>query len=980
MSTVSAPAFGVLLRRFRQAAGFTQEGLAERAGLSPEGISALERGVNRSPRKDTIALLADALALGAAERALLEAAARKRTTSSPPGLHPPRAMGEEPAPLVGREHELARVVEHLSSNGPAALLITGEPGIGKSRLLKEAADRAVAAGWNVLWGGCRRRGSQEPFAPLLGVLEQYCARRSPAQLRTELAGCEWIVRLLPELAPVVAAPAAGWTLPLEQERRLMFAAVSRLLGTLAGPAGTLLVLDDLQWAESDGLDLLASLLHASTDAPIRLLGAYRDTELPTRSPLVATVADLAHEGLVAQLPLAPLDSQASAALLYALLDAPSVDGQALADEIGARAGGVPFFLVSSVQAVRAGAAETVPWNIAQSIRQRVAALPEIAQEALGIAAIIGQRSSRTLLTAIALRRGGDEEQLVGAIEAACKARLLVEAGEDAYAFANDLIREVIARELGAARRAAVHRRVAEALEAQAGAPPVDELAYHYSHAGAPEKAATYFERAGMRAAGMGAHASAEGYFAALVDRREALGQALAAAQAREWLGAARTALAQYDRALVDLEAAAQAYGSAGDGESAARVAVLIGQVHADHGTAAEGAARLRPVLAAAEAQQYSPRVRAALNDMLAQLLHLAGHYTEQLTVAERAAELARVADDAPLLAQVEMRRGNALRMLGRMTEAAHVLEDIVRLAEEAGEARTLAFALDNVSVVYLLRGELERSDQCVERALALAERLGDPLVLQLMLVRRGVNAFGLGAWERAQRCFERAAEMMHQVGESWVAAYTSLGLGQLRLARGEIATATPALAESIQLAERIGDLQALRWAQCAAAELDLLEGRPSAARDRLVPLLDRPGQQEGLVTYLLPYLAWAELDGGDQERAAQTLAASLERARSEDIRLALVDALRVRALFALQERDWSAVASALDEGLALSQAMRYPYAEAKLLYTYGMVYAQQGAPEAARERLRAASAVLDALGERLYQTRVTRALAGLPRA
>src|SRR5258706_15502293 len=254
-----------------------------------------------------------------------------------------------------------------------------------------------------------------------------------------------------------------------------------------------------------------------------------------------------------------------------------------------------------------------------------------------------------------------------------------------------------------------------------------------------------------------------------------------------------------------------------------------------------------------------------------------------------------------------MRRGNALRMLGRMTEAAHVLEDIVRLAEEAGEARTLAFALDNVSVVYLLRGELERSDQCVERALALAERLGDPLVLQLMLVRRGVNAFGLGAWERAQRSFERAAEMMHQVGESWVAAYTLLGLGQLRLARGEIATATPALAESIQLAERNGDLQALRWAQCAAAELDLLEGRPGAARDRLVPLLDRPGQQEGLLTHLLPYLARAELDDGDRERAAETLAASLVRARCEDIRLALGAALRRRAQFALPERYWSPV-------------------------------------------------------------------------
>src|SRR5260370_42607289 len=98
----------------------------------------------------------------------------------------------------------------------------------------------------------------------------------------------------------------------------------------------------------------------------------------------------------------------------------------------------------------------------------------------------------------------------------------------------------------------------------------------------------------MRAAGMGAHASAEGYFAALVDRREALGQALAAAQAREWLGAARTALAQYDRALVELEAAAEVDRSAGGGGSAAPGAVPIGQAPRAHGTPAGGAARRRP--------------------------------------------------------------------------------------------------------------------------------------------------------------------------------------------------------------------------------------------------------------------------------------------------------------------------------------------------------------------------------------------------
>src|SRR5215472_2783325 len=160
MRTLPSQSFGTLLRRYRQAAGLTQEELAERARLSRDAIEALERGTRRTPRKATLALLAEALALTAPERALLEAAVRRsgRVVSPPPAREAVLQLGMSAAwPLVGRVRELTLLEQHLAGAGPPMLLLAGEPGIGKSRLLDEAAERANVRGWMVLRGGCHRQ-------------------------------------------------------------------------------------------------------------------------------------------------------------------------------------------------------------------------------------------------------------------------------------------------------------------------------------------------------------------------------------------------------------------------------------------------------------------------------------------------------------------------------------------------------------------------------------------------------------------------------------------------------------------------------------------------------------------------------------------------------------------------------------------------------------------------------------------------------
>jgi tetratricopeptide (TPR) repeat protein len=135
------------------------------------------------------------------------------------------------------------------------------------------------------------------------------------------------------------------------------------------------------------------------------------------------------------------------------------------------------------------------------------------------------------------------------------------------------------------------------------------------------------------------------------------------------------------------------------------------------------------------------------------------------------------------------------------------------------------------------------------------------------------------------------------------------------------------------------------------AELDIQEGRPAAARDLLLPLLDRLGLHECEVTRFLPVLAWAHLELGEIEQAAAVVQQALARARPEQMRLVLVEALRVGAMVAIAQGYLDDAAQSLEEGLDLARSMPYPYAETRLLQLQTVLDAEMGEPEAAGARL-----------------------------
>ncbi len=903
---------------------------------------------------------------------------------------------------MGRASELAEVKQHLSTAEAAPLLLlAGQPGIGKTRLLTEMAVWAHEQGFTVLRGGCRRGSEQSSFSPIVEALADHVRRLRDAGRRPPVDGCGWLVRLLPELADLIPVPA--WAVPSAQERRLMFAAAARFLSNVSGPAGTLLLLDDLHWAGADAFDLLTSLVSTPEETPLRVIGAYRDTDVGAEHPVTVLQADLAREGGVYHVSVSPLAPADATALVASILLPTTAADTAQAEHLAQWAGGVPFHLVSCANGVRAGGWDgagptKLPFAVAASISQRMGRLSPATQTVLRSGAVIGRELPTWLVVAVAVRTDLDEEAVVSALEEACHAQLLHEAGDDTYEFTHDLIHESIRAGIPPALRRKLHRRIADALERQPTRIDrrVADLAHHLLEAGEREHALPYVLQGGDQAEAIYAHTEAEQHYRTAVELAQEVGDERREAEALEKLAPVLRFVTRYEEALALSERAATRYQNLGDVEGEGRALSLVCWIcwmqRLDLHRLDQVIARAEAFLSVSAARKLSPLVQAQLHSRLGRLLIERGRVREDgaaavadlqraLALAARGIDLAQAYRPGETLARVRATHANALLELGRLDEAVQAFEAVVPLADAPGALVPAAVALASAQYIYLCQGDFKRSHEYIERALALVERTGDMVSTVGIMVSRGRLAYYTGDWGQARTEFERAAALsaasMAEGNLTVQFSRAGLELGLLCLAEGQWEASTSYLAEPLEYAERWRDLHILRVASGMVAERDLLEGRSQAARERLAPLLDRQGMQEFQVQYVLPPLAWACLECGETE-LAQTLAAwSVTRAIANGQRLFLVDALRVQALIAMGLGRWRKAEANVKKSLALSQDIRYRYATAKSLYVYGQLYGAKGYPAQACEKYQAACAICEQLGEGLYRPHIERALTAL---
>ncbi|HEX5900231.1 MAG TPA: AAA family ATPase [Solirubrobacteraceae bacterium] len=402
--------------------------------------------------------------------------------------------------FVGRERELAGLsaaLERAADGRPAVALVSGESGVGKTRLVAELAAGARAQGARVLTGDCVDLGDGElAYAPIVSALRGLDVG--------ELDGAAGLAPLLPQLDP----PEAGAQSALSQGR--VFELLLALLGRLAEAQPLGLVFEDVHWADRSSRDFLAFFVRNARQQRVLLVATYRTDELHRRHPLRALVAEAERAPIVERVGLERFTREEIVAQLTGILG--RRPEARLVDELFARAEGNPFF---TEELAAAATGERLPANVADALMLRVEGLSASAQAVLRLAAVAGPRVSHGRLERAA---GLAPDELVAGLREAVAHNIVVSDPEtDAYGFRHALMREALADDLLPGERGPLHAALARALEADPAlsvspSGVTAQLAFHWFAAHNLPAAFSASAQAGAEAMRLAAFAEANAHY------------------------------------------------------------------------------------------------------------------------------------------------------------------------------------------------------------------------------------------------------------------------------------------------------------------------------------------------------------------------------------------------------------------------------------------------------------------------------------
>src|ERR1700722_2879112 len=441
-----------------------------------------------------------------------------------------------PGGMVGRERELASLLSGLDeapSRHGRLFLISGEPGVGKTRMADEVAAAADAKRMAIMVGHCSEHDEAVAYLPFVEILEDFVDRESnPDMLRAALgAQAPELARLIPKLKNILPELPPPLDLPPAQARRHLFNCFFDFVARIASERSTLMILEDLHWGDDSTLSLLDHLTQRLSDLPLMVIGTYRDAEVNVTRPLAKTLDDLLRGRLATRVRLKGLPRDGVAAMLEGLSgkSAPAV----VVGEVFAETEGNPFFVEELFRhleeenrlydsagqfrsQLRIGELDAPP-SVRLVVARRLARLSDLTQKMLATAAVIGRLFSFEILQSSS---GADADSILEHVEEAERAGLVFSVADSPKArfeFSHELIRQSVLAALSAARRQRLHLEVADAIERTCSAAreskysrSIDdhaaELAHHYARGGNPAKAVECCSRAIVRFADLGSNA------------------------------------------------------------------------------------------------------------------------------------------------------------------------------------------------------------------------------------------------------------------------------------------------------------------------------------------------------------------------------------------------------------------------------------------------------------------------------------------
>jgi len=863
--------------------------------------------------------------------------------------------------FIGRETELSTLTAALAAavaGTPTVVLLGGEAGVGKTRLVEEAAAQARAAGARVLAGSCIELGGEGlPFGPLAHAFRALMRDTAPDELDALLGPARSeFARVLPDLDP----DAALSTAPLADggTARLM-ELVLGVIERLAEDRPLMFVVEDLHWADRSTLDLVALLVRALRAGSVLVVVSFRTDELHRSHPLRPLVTGWERVRTVHRIELERFGRDDVERQLEAILGAPP--SARLVDLVHERSEGNAFLVEEILGAVQSGAdPDQLPLSLRDVLLTRVERLSPAAQRLLRIAAAAGPSVSDRLLAAVA---GMADDELDDALREGLEHHVVVADGTG-YVFRHALTRDAVYGDTLARERARIHAAYGEALSAEPALAGRDVsvpalLALHWSAAHdlpraleasveaarlaapyAPAEALRHLERALEIWPQVPDAAERSG-----IDIVEALRRAGASAYAA---GELEQSLALFDEALSEVE-------SGGDPERRAllieaRSAALFDLARDDEAQRElERAAALLP-------NEAHSAARAVVLSSLAGTRLITGDFAGARTVAEQAVAAATDAGAPGREGIARMMLGMALAYVGEDERAIEELEASVELAREAEDhAMTLRCHL-NLSDVLQNLGRSRDSAAVAQQGLELAARVGltRSVYGSLVAINAAEAQFHLGQWGAADRLLTRTAE------NELARPYASLVLDH----RARIAAlagryddaATDVDASRRLVAERRGDQYSFARA-VAVAEMARARGDSAAARDAVRQALTHETTTQPVPRYSWPLICLGLRVETEASEPSPDSVATL-RAMARELSATTPLEIAQRALADREvagDPDWAAASDSC-------RAAEDPYLLAYALLRSAQASCANGDREAAAAALEEAAALASAMG------------------
>jgi predicted ATPase/DNA-binding winged helix-turn-helix (wHTH) protein len=781
--------------------------------------------------------------------------------STPPAARQPSfAVHPQQTSFVGREDERAAargaLAEATSGRG-RIFLISGEAGIGKTRLCREISLEAEKNGLAVLVGHCSEQEAV-PYLPFVEILERWVDRwESPDELRRAMGedGPE-LARLLPKLRRIIPDLPPPMDLAGEQARRQLFNSFSNFIAWRSKEQPTILVLEDLHWADDSTLALISHLSQRHSDLPLLMIGTFRESEIDLSPSLSRTLEGLIRGRLATQLRLEGLPSAEVAQMLHGLSgQAPPA---AIVSEILGETGGNPFFVEELFQhlteenrlyddagqfrpELKIGELE-VPRNVRLVVSRRLGRLGEATRKVLAVAAVIGRSFTFELLEAAS---GAKADALLDCMDEAQRAGLIRSSAqypEARFEFSHEMIRQTILTHLLVARLQRLHVEVAGTIERIYSSTPEDhyaELAHHYAQTANSWKAVTYLHLAGQQAAGRSAHAEAISLLRSSLELLRSLPET--AERDKQEL-ATQTALGTIligtkgDGAPEVKTALSRALDlSRRIGESPQLIAALFGLAtfHLNRAEFRTAQGLAKDLLRLAQSAN-DPASAMVGHTLLGQSSYWLGELAFAHENLERAAALydpeqpSRLAFAYGLHPAVGALDYDSLALweMGYPNRALQKAERGLAIAQKAAHPNSLAMALNHLAIAHIARRESELALKQAEAAVTLANKEGLPLWAAIGSVSIGCAMVQTDQDEKAIVELQNAGKAVAAIGSQ----LSPLHVGALAQAYGK----TGRVAEGLSLVtmvlagmQKVSDLVDEPWLYNLKGEILLNEDPPN---------------------------------------------------------------------------------------------------------------------------------------------------------